>query len=53
MAWIFKGNFKIRWQYCLIRKINYRLPEQVGPHRVHAPIEKVGIKNLEVTHKML
>ena len=18
MAWIFKGNFKVRWQYCLI-----------------------------------
>ena len=24
-----------------------------GSHRVHAPIEKVGIKNLKVTHKTL
>ena len=42
VAWIFKGNFKVRWQYCLIRAPT-----------VHAPMEKAGIKNLEVTHKML
>ena len=44
MAWIFKGNFKIRWQYCLIRKINYRLPEQVGLPQSSCPYRKSGNK---------
>ena len=47
-----RETLKLDGSIALYGKINNRLPWTSGaPTRVHAPMEKVGIKNLDVTHK--